>query len=205
MSISYKALDTNDLDSLYGEPPENSLKKELTKLNGSYRQWLESSTFLIIASSDGVNADCSPRGDTPGMLFRILDEQHIAIPDRRGNNRIDTLRNIAINPSVALLFLIPHITETMRINGSAYVTDNATLCESFTIGKSTPATVIVIKITAVFFQCSRALRRAELWSANELRKTEVPTAGEMLKGAIAGFDSESYDNALEERIAKTLY
>ena len=205
MSTSYKALDLSELDKLYGTPAENSVKKELPQLNEAYRLWLELSPFLLIASSDGKRGDCSPRGDIPGSLFRILDDRHIAIPDRRGNNRIDTLRNIARNPSVALLFLIPGISETMRINGSAYVTDDASLCDSFIVGNSTPATVTVVTIESVYFQCSRAVKRASLWSGDIGRKTEVPTAGQMLAAAITDFNGVIYDATLEERVNQSLY
>jgi len=150
--------------------------------------------------------DCSPRGDKPGQLFRILDDQTIAIPDRRGNNRLDTIRNIVADPRVSLLFLLPGINESLRINGEAIVvTDNA-LRNSFAVNGSEPATVVVVTIRSVYFQCGRALMRSGLWSADaHVSKAEVPTAGEMIKSGLPDFDSNSYDTQLQSRHKDSLY
>jgi len=150
--------------------------------------------------------DCSPRGDKPGQLFRILDDQTIAIPDRRGNNRLDTIRNIVADPRVALLFLLPGINESLRINGEAIVVTDTALRNRFAVNGSKPVTVVVVTISSVYFQCARALMRSGLWSTDaQVGKAEVPTAGEMIKSGLSDFDSETYDAQLRSRQRSSLY
>jgi len=194
------------LEALYGDPVVNAVKKETRTLTPEYRRWIESSNFFAIASIGANGVDCSPRGDASGQLFRVLDDETIAVPDRRGNNRLDTLKNIVADPRVSLLFLIPGINETLRIRGRATLTDDQTLLESFDMGGKKPAAVILIEIDAVYFQCARALKRARLWEQGAQRtKGDVPTAGQMVASAIAGFDGDAYDSVLDERQKTTLY
>ena len=195
-----------ELEALYGDPVTNAVKKETRMLTPEYRRWIESSNFFAVASVGPNGVDCSPRGDASGQLFRVLDNGMIAVPDRRGNNRLDTLKNIIADPRVSLLFLIPGINETLRIRGRAILTDDQELLDSFDMAGKKPATVILIEIDAVYFQCARALKRARLWDQDAHRsKGDVPTAGQMAASAIAGFDSDAYDNALDERQKITLY
>ena len=206
MSNSNAVTSVEALEALYGTVNRNSLDKETTSLTPEYRRWIESAPFFAIASAGPGGLDCSPRGDVPGQLFRILDDRTLAVPDRRGNNRLDTLRNILSDPRVALLFVIPGINETLRINGRATITTDPELIEGFAIGDKRPATVLLIHIDGVYFQCARALARAKLWDPQaQVGADMVPTAGQMTKGAKPDFDAESYDAALPARQRETLY
>ncbi len=206
MSNSNAVTSLEALEALYGTVNRNSLEKETSSLTLEYRRWIESAPFFAIASAGPGGLDCSPRGDVPGQLFRILDDRTLAVPDRRGNNRLDTLRNILSDPRVALLFMIPGINETLRINGRATITTDPELIEGFAIGDKRPATILLIHIDAVYFQCARAMARARLWDPQAQVGTEmVPTAGQMTRGAKPGFDAESYDAALPARQRATLY
>jgi len=194
------------LAAIYGKVNPNSLAKETTQLTRAYRAWIERAPFMAVASIGAGGMDCSPRGDKPGQLFRVLDDRTIAIPDRRGNNRLDTLRNLVTDPRVALLFLLPGINETVRINGDALVVIDNELRKSFTVNNQEPVSVIVVTIRSVYFQCARSLMRSELWSSDrQVAKTAVPTAGEMTKSALPAFDSDEYDAQLSGRQKDSLY
>jgi hypothetical protein len=135
-----------------------------------------------------------------------VDERTVMIPDRRGNNRIDSLRNIVRDPRVALLFLIPGIGETMRINGRAAITTDAALCESFAMEGKPPRSVIVIKVDRVYPQCQKALVRSGLWSPErQLPRTALPSVGEMMARLKPDFDGKAYDAAYPERLRQTIY
>jgi PPOX class probable FMN-dependent enzyme len=195
-----------ELETLYGDSVPNVFKKETAMLTPEYRRWLEVSPFFAFASIGDRGLDCSPRGDKTDQLLRVLDSQTLAIPDRRGNNRLDTLKNLIIDPRVSLLFLIPGINETLRIKGKATITTDPALINSFDMGGKKPATVILVAIEAVYFQCARALKRASLWDAEaQVQKGDVPTAGQMVQGAVADFDGAAYDSVLNERQKQTLY
>lgn len=195
-----------DLDALYGPVNPNSLAKETTLLTEAYRKWIEKASFLALASVGKVGLDCSPRGDATGQLLHILNPSTLLIPDRRGNNRLDTLRNIIGDPRVSLLFLIPGINETLRINGQAGVTTDPDLIDRFVVDGKKPLSVIVVSIEAVYFQCARALLRSELWKVkSQASRLEVPTAGQMTKSAKVDFDAETYDAQLAGRQKITLY
>lgn len=194
------------LDTIYGTVNPNSLAKETNHLTAAYRDWIEQAPFMAVASVGNGGMDCSPRGDKPGQLFRVLDNKTIAIPDRRGNNRLDTLRNLVTDPRIALLFLMPGINETLRINGEAIVTTDEALRKSFASGANEPVTVVVVSIKSVYFQCARALMRSDLWSIDaQVKKASVPTAGEMTKSGLPDFDSNSYDAELMGRQKDSLY
>lgn len=179
--------------------------KETPVITAEYRQLIEAAPFFAIASIGAEGMDCSPRGDGPGFV-RILDARTVAFPDRRGNNRLDTLRNIVADPRVALLFLIPGWNECLRLNGNAHITADPELLNSFAVDDKLPASVVVITIETMYFQCARAIKRARLWDvAAQVDQKNLPTAGRLVKSVIEGFDAESYDGALQERQAKTLY
>ena len=138
--------------------------------------------------------------------MRILDDRTLAIPDRRGNNRLDTLRNIVENPRVGLLFLIPGMNETLRVNGQAVLSVEPNLLQSFAVDGCVPATVMIVSIEAVYFQCARALIRSQLWSPEaRVDRSQLPTAGQMTKSMMEDFDAKSYDAVLAERQKATLY
>jgi len=194
------------LENLYGKANPTSLAKEAAQLNSAYQQWIESAPFMAIASVGSGGLDCSPRGDEVGLLFRVLDEKTIAIPDRAGNNRLDTLRNIVNDPRVALLFLIPGIKETLRINGTAVIETDESLLDSFAVSGKKPVTVVVVTIQSIYFQCGRAMLRSKLWDPKQQITAEsVPTAGQMLQSVKSDFDGGAYDANLLDRQKSSLY
>lgn len=194
------------LEALYGEVNPNSIAKETARLTPEYRRWIELAPFFAVATCGPGGLDCSPRGDAAAQLIRIVDERTLLFPDRRGNNRIDTLRNIVADPRIGLLFLIPGINETLRVNGRAEISAEPALLESFVVDGKAPATVVRVFIDAVYFQCARALVRSRLWQAGaQLPREAVPSAGRMTRGAKPEFDAESYDAELDERHRRTLY
>lgn len=194
-----------ELLALYGQPAAMSIDKETPFINDVYQRLIKASPFFTIATIGPDGMDCSPRGDAPGFVS-ILDDKTIAIPDRRGNNRLDTLRNIVADPRVALLFLIPGLNETFRINGSAHLSTDPELLESFSVDGKKPASAIIVTIETMYFQCARALKRSSLWdvSAQQDQKT-LPTAGDLVRSVAPDFDGKSYDSALQERQNKSLY
>lgn len=194
------------LSALYAVASPVSLLKQTQRLTPEYRRWIEAAPFFAIATSGLGGLDCSPRGDRPGDLFHVLDDASIAIPDRRGNNRLDTLKNLVADPRVALLFLLPGINECVRINGRARLTTDEALRQSFSMDGKLPVTVIVVSIEAVYFQCARALLRSKLWDVTaQIARSAVPTAGEMTKSGVPDFDAASYDAALPKRQLGSLY
>lgn len=202
----FEAITTiEDLRSHYGEVLPTTWRKEISKINEPYRALIERAPFVAFATIGAEGMDCSPRGDGPGFV-EILDDQTLAMPDRRGNNRLDTLRNIVEDPRVALLFLIPGWNECLRINGRAIVTADEDLRAQFEMKGVLPATVVVITIETMYFQCARALKRAALWSTDsQVKKGDLPSTGTLIQSAVEEFDGQSYDEGLEERQAKTLY
>jgi uncharacterized protein len=193
------------LEALYGEINPMSLRKELGQLTPEYQRMVEASPFCAVATTGPGGLDCSPRGDGPGFVH-VLDERTVAIPDRRGNNRLDTLRNLVNDPKIALLFLIPGVNETLRINGHAILSTAPDLTARFVVDGKAPKSVIVVTIGSAYFQCARALIRSGLWDqARHAARQTLPTAGQMTKAADATFDADTYDAALPERQRSTLY
>lgn len=190
----------------YESPAEASLRKETDALTPAYRQWIEASPFCVLASAGNEGLDCSPRGDRPGTLLEVVDDTTLLLPDRRGNNRLDTLRNLVEDPRVALLFFVPGTAETLRVNGRARITVAPALLERFEVDGKKPQTVIEVRIERVYFQCARALVRSALWNADSVvGRDRIPTAGEMIRSAVPAFDAETYDRALPARQKQTLY
>jgi len=207
MSHSIKTI--AQLEALYPGPiAPAATRKETSVINEEYRQLIEAAPFFAIASiGDGPTAgmDCSPRGDGSGFV-RIMDDKTIAFADRRGNNRLDTLRNIVADPRVALLFLIPGWNECLRINGTAIITTEPNLLQSFEVSGKLPVTAVLVSIDTMYFQCARALKRAGLWEeGSKIDPKTLPGAGRLVKSTMQEFDAESYDNALQDRQNKTLY
>lgn len=193
------------LEALFGTPGEASLSKEVPFVHPSYRSMIEASPFAVLATSGPGGLDASPRGDAPGFV-QLLDERTLLLPERRGNNRVDSLRNIVADPRVALLFLIPGVGETLRVNGRASITTAPDLMERFVVGGQPPKCVIRITVEAVYFQCARAILRSRLWEATEPGAPRpVPTPGAILSAISQSFDGAAYDQALPERQRTTLY
>jgi PPOX class probable FMN-dependent enzyme len=197
---------TEALEKLYGAVARPSLVKEVDHIHPVYRPFIEAAPFAILASSGPGGLDASPRGDQAGFVH-IEDSKTLYLPDRRGNNRLDTLRNIIDDPRVALLFLVPGVGETLRVNGTAQICVEPQLLTRFAVNGQLPKTVLRITVTSVYFQCSRAVIRAGLWdAARQIERSALPTAGQILKDVSAAeIDGDAYDKALPRRIADTLY
>ena len=195
-----------ELVSLYGMPLETSLAKEVPFITPHYRALIEASPFVTLATSGPEGLDCSPRGDLPEFV-RVADERTLMMPDRHGNNRIDSLRNIVRDPRVALLFLVPGSGTTLRINGRAHLENDPDLLASFAVAGKAPRTVIVIAVDTVYFQCARAIVRADLWNPHKhVDPKSLPSAGEIL-AALSNdrIGGAEYDRAWPERARKTLW
>ncbi|MCY0095511.1 pyridoxamine 5'-phosphate oxidase family protein [Hoeflea ulvae] len=191
-----------ELDAIYGECAEASVIKVSDRLTRGYRQLVESSPLVALATCGPEGLDCSPRGD-PGQVMTIRDDKTLILPDRRGNNRIDSLRNIVRDGRVALLFLIPGSNSTLRVNGRAEISVDAELLASLANEGRLPRSAIVITIEEVYFQCARALMRAKIWEAETWPDAEaLPTPGRLMQELKPGFDSRLYDREWPER-AKT--
>ena len=195
-----------ELSALYGQPLEPAIVKEVDRVTPHYRRFIEAAPFAALATSGPDGLDCTPRGDVAGFV-RVHDAKTLMLPDRRGNNRIDSLRNIVRDPRVALLFLIPGSGNTLRVNGRAHVATDAALLESFAIDGKAPRSVIVIAVEAVYFQCARAIVRSDLWNpAKHVDPKSLPSAGQIL-AALSGnrVGGEEYDRTWPGRAKATLW
>lgn len=194
-----------ELKAIYGEVTEASTAKVTTHLTPAYRRMIEMSPFVALATVGPEGLDCSPRGDR-GSVVRVEDEKTLALPDWRGNNRVDSLLNIVRDPRVALMFLIPGSSSVMRINGRAVVSVAPGLLNSFEMEGRHPRSVVMVTIEEAYFQCARAVMRADLWAADsQVAAKDLPTPGEMLKAAKEDFDRETYDREWPARAAKTMW
>ena len=196
-----------ELRSSYGEPSERAVKKALERLDRHCRRFIALSPFVVLASAgaDG-KVDCSPRGDPAGFVA-VLDERRILLPDRRGNNRADSLMNVVENPYVGMLFMIPGVDETLRLNGRATLTTDPTLLEPLAVNGRVPRSGLVVEVEEVFLQCTKALVRSRLW-ADETRvdrKAALPSFGQMLADHIGESDGEKVDREIRARVRETLY
>ncbi len=194
------------LEHLYGAPNPNSLRKEIPYLLPHYRAFIDASPFAILATSGPGGLDASPRGDAPGFVT-VEDEKTLLIPDRRGNNRIDSLRNLITDPRAALIFLVPGVGETLRVIGRAQITLAPALLARFAVDGKQPRSVLVMHIESVYFQCSKALVRSKLWDpALHVDRKSLPSAGDILSAlSDAEFDGAKYDRELPERLKANLY
>ena len=195
-----------ELESVYGKPNERSVRKEISYISEDYAAFILASPFVMLASAGEDGLDCSPKGDAMGFV-RILDPHTLAIPDRPGNNRIDTLRNLVHDPRIALLFLVPGAGEMMRVNGRASIADDTDLLASFSVNGKPPRTVILVHVESVYFHCSKAVVRSDLWNAEKhVDRASLPSAGAMLKNVSdSTFDADAYDRALPGRLKTDLY
>jgi uncharacterized protein len=198
--------DIDHLCSLYPNPTEASLLKEISHVSAHYRAFIAAAPLVLLATSGPQGLDCSPRGDAPGFV-RVHDAKTLLIPDRRGNNRIDSLKNIVVDPRVALLFLIPGVGETLRINGRAAISIAPDLLASFEPRAKPPRCVVVISVERVYFQCSKAVVRARLWDqAAQVDRKSLPSAGKILAALSGGtVGGDDYDRDQPERLRATLY
>lgn len=198
--------DAAALKDLYGEPGEASIKKEVDHVHPHYRAFIEAAPFAMVATAGPGGLDASPRGDPAGFVV-VEDEKTLLLPDRRGNNRIDTLRNVLTDPRIALLFLVPGVGETLRVNGTARISVEPALLARFEMDGKLPRSVLVIDVQTVFFQCSRALLRSKLWDPQtQVPRSALPSTGRILADLSSGtIDGVAYDRELPARAASTLY
>jgi uncharacterized protein len=194
------------LEALYGQPHGPSLVKEIDHISPAYRKMIEAAPFVAIATGGPEGLDCSPKGDAPGFV-RILDDRTLAIPDRPGNNRIDGMRNILSDPRIAVLFLIPGVGETLRVNGRASISIDPDLMASFAVNGKLPRSVLVVHIDSIFFHCSKAIVRSKLWDeATKIDRKSLPSTGAIIAEVSAGkFGGETYDRDAPARIKAMLY
>ncbi|MFN4163469.1 MAG: pyridoxamine 5'-phosphate oxidase family protein [Ferrovibrio sp.] len=195
-----------ELQTLYGVPQETSTVKEIDYISPEYRAYIEASPFVTLATVGPEGLDCSPRGDRSGCV-RVADEKTLLLPDRRGNNRIDSLRNIVGDPRVGLLFLLPGLGNTLRVNGRAKLSIDPDLLASFAVEEKSPRSVAVITVDAVYFQCARAVIRAELWKpARHLAKDSLPSPGQILASlSQQRIGGEEYDRTWADRARQTMW
>ena len=194
------------LTALYGAPVPASLAKETDSICAPYRAFIEAAPFVVVATSGPEGLDCSPRGDPPGFV-RVADDKTLLVPDRPGNNRVDALHNLVRDPRISLLFLIPGVGETIRVNGRAEITTDPVLLDSFAVRGKAPRSVLVVTVDRIYFQCPKALVRARLWSAEaQIPRSTLPSAGEILEAlSDAPMDGAAYDRAYPERLKETIY
>ena len=195
-----------ELEAIYGQTNDASTVKVADRVTPLYRAFIEKSPFAALATIGPEGIDCSPRGDLPGFV-RIHDEKTLMLPDRRGNNRIDSLRNIVRDPRVALMFLIPGSGNAIRVNGRAHISADADLLASFKVAGKAPRSVLVMTVEDIYFQCARAIVRADLWNPDKrVDPSSLPTPGrilaEMSENRIGGAE---YDRAWPARAAATMW
>lgn len=195
-----------EIEALYGQPGQAALTKELDHIIPEYAAFIEASPFVALATSGPEGLDCSPRGDLAGFV-RVQDERTLLMPDRRGNNRADSLKNIVRDPRVGLLFLVPGSGTTLRVNGRARISVDPELCASFAVEGKPARSVTIIDVDTVYFQCARAIHRSELWNPQKhVDPKDLPTPGQIL--AVTSqktIDGEAYDKEWPERAKKTMW
>ena len=206
MSEAHRITDVGTLEKLYGSPVGAPVDKEIDYLHPHYQKLIAASPFFVFATGGPDGMDASPRGDAPGFVV-VEDEKTLLIPDRRGNNRVDSLRNIIANPRVALLFLIPGVGETLRVNGRAEIRTDPALLARFDVEGKLPRSVIVVRVDTCFFQCARAIFRSKLWESDRhVERTSLPSTGTILSDVTKGrFDGKEYDKVLYGRLKSALY
>ena len=196
-----------ELEKLYSDAPYGpAVFKETDRITPQYRKLIEAAPFCVVATCGPEGLDCSPRGDPPGFI-RVLDAHTLVVPDRRGNNRIDSLRNLVRDPRISLLFLIPGVGETMRVNGRAIISTDPKLTESFAMNGKVPKCVLVVTVERAYFQCTKAIIRSKLWDpASIVDRKSLPTPGSILAELTDGkMGGPEHDRAAPERIKQTIY
>ena len=192
------------LEALYGTPAPASLVKVANRITPQYRAWIEASPFCALATVGPEGSDCTPRGDA-GQVAYVENETTVALPDRRGNNRIDTLRNIVRDPRCSLMFLIPGSGTVIRINGRGRITADAEWLEKYAMRGAAPRSVLLVEIGELYFQCARAVMRADLWSGTPAPEG-LPSVGEILDEMSRGdIDAKTYDTEWPKRAAKSMW
>jgi PPOX class probable FMN-dependent enzyme len=206
LTAEHQVTDISTLERLYGMPQGASCYKEVDYIHPHYRALIAASPFVVLATSGPEGLDASPRGDPAGFVM-VDDEKTLLIPDRRGNNRVDSLRNIIADPRVALLFLIPGAGETLRVNGRAVISIAPELLDRFSADGKTPRSVLVVRVESAYFQCARAIMRSNLWDpARHVDRGSLPSVGTILADlSQSRIDGLDYDRDLPDRLKTTLY
>lgn len=197
--------DPGALRELYGAPGDKAVRKQLARIDKHARHFIGLSPFLVLGTSGADGADCSPRGDAPGFVA-VIDDHTLLIPDRLGNNRIDSLTNVAINPSVGLIFFVPGINETLRVNGKASITVDEALLAPLAVQDRMPRSGLLVKVEQMYFHCAKALIRSKLWDPEtRVERNSFPTLGRVLADQIADCDAEESDAFIAESYKTRLY
>lgn len=206
MENEHLVTSTEALEAIYGRPAGAAVFKEIDHINAGYRALIEASPFVVVATCGPEGLDCSPKGDAPGFV-RILDDKTLAIPDRRGNNRTDSFHNVVRDPRIALLFLIPGVRETLRVNGRAVISVDPELMASFAVDGKPPRSVLIVAIESIYFHCAKALVRSHLWDpAAQVDRKSLPSPGAIVAELSAGsVSADNYDRELPARIQRELY
>lgn len=193
------------LRAIYGDAIEVAMKKQLSVLDPHCRHFISLAPFAVISSADGQgNADVSPRGDGPGFI-KVLDGKTLLMPDRPGNRRIDTLTNIVANPKIGMLFFVPGMNETLRINGEAEIHDDPELLAHFSDTPKQPITVVKITVTEAFLHCAKALMRSKLWDpAAQIDRKSFPTLGKIIKDQIGFGDGSGTQEETDAHFAHSI-
>ena len=193
------------LQALFGAPSINALRKETDHLHPVYQRWIQASGFAILATSGPSGLDTSPRGD-PAPLVQIIDPKTLVLPERKGNNRIDSLRNILHDPRVSLIFLVPGVDETLRVNGTARITADPDLMQRLAIRGQPPTCALWIHVEQVFFQCGKSMMRSGLWRSPPDNAPQPPSAGAITSALSGGeVDAAQYEREKLQRLRDTMY
>jgi PPOX class probable FMN-dependent enzyme len=195
--------DPRQLREIYGAPSERSLKKQLSRLDKHCRAFIARSPFLVMATADEAgHCDASPKGDAPGFV-QVLDDETLLIPDRLGNNRADTIGNLLTRSGVGLIFFVPGLDETLRVNGRARITTDPTL---LAVNRKVPRSGILVTAEEVYFHCGKALIRSDLWNPEkQLRRSDFPSLGKILADQIGGISVEESERVTAEGYKTRLY
>lgn len=201
-----KITTVEEIEKLYGSVHPGAIIKKIDHISDHYRAYIDAAPLMIVASSGINELDCSPRGDPAGSFVRIEDSHTILIPDRPGNNRVDTLHNILHDPRIALLFILPGIGVTIRVNGRAEISADMPLRESFAFAGKLPKSVIRVSVMSAFFHCPKAFIRSDLWKPEKyVDPKSLPSVGTMMEAIEESFDGEAWDAEYPERIRQTIY
>jgi uncharacterized protein len=198
--------DVEQLRESYGAPSERALKKQLNRIDKHCRDFIARSPFLVIASADpSGRCDASPKGDAPGFV-QVIDDTTLLIPDRLGNNRIDTLANLLARPGIGLIFFVPGINETLRVNGRACITTDPALLEPLAVNSKVPRSAILVTAEEIYFHCGKALIRSDLWNPDKrVRRSDFPSLGRILADQIGGISVEESERYTAESYKTRLY
>lgn len=208
MEQSHAVTSVEQLEALYPAPSARALAKQIDNIDQHCAAFIAASPLVLMATCGGAGADCSPRGGPAGFV-QIADPKTLLLPDHRGNNRLDTLRNLLENPKVGLLFLVAGVNETLRVNGTATISTDPQLRERSVRGQGStlPLTVIVIEVVEAFIQCSKALVRSECWNPERhVERGALPSLGTILAAHTGGVvDAAAYDRESAAHVKATLY